>query len=63
MTTAVQQQDEIQVTFSKGGQIVISQDTSDLDRPTSHVFVAITNVDALIRAIRSAKQRAIKEEG
>lgn len=63
MTTAVQQQDEIQDTFNKGGQIVISQETSDLERPTSHVYVATSNVDALIRAIRLAKQKAKGEEG
>ncbi|MEJ5128196.1 hypothetical protein WH367_19305 [Comamonas sp. MYb21] len=63
MPIAVQQQDEIQVSFAQGGQIVITQEPSDLQSASSNVFVAVTNVDALIRAIRAAKRQALEREG
>ncbi len=60
MPIAVQQQDEIQVTYGQGGHIVITQEPSDLQSASSNVFVAVTNVDALIRAIRAAKRQALE---
>lgn len=60
MPIAVQQQDEIQVTLAQGGQIVITQDPSDMQSASSNVYVAVTNVDALIRAIRAAKRKALE---
>ena len=62
MPIAVQQQDEIQVTLARGGQIVITQEHSDLQSASSNVYVAVTNVDALIRAIRAAKRKALEGE-
>jgi hypothetical protein len=62
MPIAVQQQDEIQVSFAQGGQIVITQEPSDMQSASSNVYVAVTNVDALIRAIRAAKRKALEGE-
>lgn len=63
MPIAVQQQDEIQVSLAQDGQIVITQEPSDLQSASSNVFVAVTNVDALISAIRAAKRQALEREG
>ncbi|MFA9288157.1 hypothetical protein ACCQ08_25530 [Comamonas sp. SY3] len=60
MAIAIQQQDEIQVSLAQDGQIVITQEPSDLQSASSNVFVAVTNVDALIRAIRAAKRQALE---
>lgn len=55
MTTAVQQQDEIEVFVNEAGGISISQ-VRDL------VVVLPKNAEALIQAIRRAKQMALEDK-
>lgn len=57
MAIAVQQQLEIDVYVDEYGQVVISQVTTP-DAPINNVVVLAQNAEALIRAIRDAKQDA-----
>lgn len=55
--TAVRQQDEIEVYFSEGGDVVIQQ-PDGMDEP-SRVAIAPQNVERVIRALRQIKREAL----
>ena len=54
---AVRQQDEIEVYFSEGGDVVIQQ-PDGMDEP-SRVAIAPQNVEKVIRALRQIKREAL----
>lgn len=55
---AVRQQDEIEVYFSEGGDVVIQQ-PDGMEEP-SRVAIALQNIEKVIQALRKVKREALE---